>query len=578
MTMKRNPSAVSGKNYDLVVVGGGIFGVCAAWDASLRGLKVLLLERGDFSGGTSANCFKIVHGGIRYLQHADLVRVWESSRERRAFLRIAPHLVSPLPIAIPTYGHGIEGKEILIAGIRAYDLLTLGRNRGLGDPDQHIRPGWTLSREECLALFPGLRKEGLTGAVAFQDGQMYNPARLVISFLRSAIDAGADALNYAEAVNFLKEGDRISGVRVKDRLSGEEFDVRGRMVLNAAGPWAERLLEHGAGFSGSPELTFSRDACFVIARPLIKNYALAVQGMTKDPDAVFSRGGRHLFMVPWRHHTLIGVWHVVHKGGPDDWTVTEGDLQSFIDEFNGSYPGERLTLDDVSTWNAGLVLFGRNKPGAIDLSYGKRSMLIDHSTTNGIEGLVTMIGVRYTVARGVAEKAINLIFKKLGRPSPPCRTEEIPVWGGKIDKMSDFLKNAGEKNRQEVDGEVVASLVKNYGSEYRRVLGYLGRNPEWRTPAGQSDVIGAEIVHAVREEMAVKLADVVFRRTQMGSGNHPGRAALVTAAKIMASELGWDSKRTDLEVDEVSGNYPAPLRSNPPENNSGAMLSGLGRT
>ena len=214
--MQRNIAALTKKEFDLVIVGGGIFGACAAWDAASRGLTVALLERGDFCQATSANHFKIVHGGIRYLQHGDVYRIRESNRERNALLRIAPHLVQPLPILIPTYGHGFQGKEILAAGMRLYDVLAFDRNRGLNDPKRQIPPARFVSREECLKIFPGLDQKGLTGAATFCDGQIYNPPRLVLSFIRSAVESGAVVSNYTEAVRFLYSKNCVYGVEAKD--------------------------------------------------------------------------------------------------------------------------------------------------------------------------------------------------------------------------------------------------------------------------------------------------------------------------------------------------------------------------
>jgi glycerol-3-phosphate dehydrogenase len=196
----------------VVVIGSGIFGACAAWDAVLRGLSVPLVERDDFSGATSANSLNMVHGGIRYLQHGELARVRESCAERSALLRIAPHLVRPLPIAIPTYRHSKHGKALLAAGAWAYDLITQGRNRGISDPRRRIP--WTrlLAREEVLSACPGLQRSGLTGAVLFNDSQIYNPPRLVLVFVRSAVGGGALAANYVEAMGLLQDGNRITGI------------------------------------------------------------------------------------------------------------------------------------------------------------------------------------------------------------------------------------------------------------------------------------------------------------------------------------------------------------------------------
>ena len=185
--MKRDLSRLADREFDLVVIGGGIFGACAAWDAAQRGLSVALIERGDFCGATSANHLKMVHGGIRYLQHGDIYRLRQSSGERRAFLRIAPHLVRPLPVVIPTYGNGMKGKTVLRLGMGVYDLLTADRNRGIADPARHIPPGSSIGRGDVLRMFPGLPTRGLTGAGVFCDGQIYNPPRLVFAILQSAV-------------------------------------------------------------------------------------------------------------------------------------------------------------------------------------------------------------------------------------------------------------------------------------------------------------------------------------------------------------------------------------------------------
>jgi len=189
--MRRDLSTLAAGEFDLIVVGGGICGAAVAWDAAQRGLAVALLERGDFGGGTSAESLKVVHGGIRYLQHLDVVRVRESARERAALLRIAPHLVHPLPIVVPTYGHGLCGRIPLGTAFRLLGALTAGRNRRLADPERHIPPARLVSRREALEWFPDLDARGLTGAGVFWDGQMHNPPRLVWAFVRSAARAGA---------------------------------------------------------------------------------------------------------------------------------------------------------------------------------------------------------------------------------------------------------------------------------------------------------------------------------------------------------------------------------------------------
>jgi len=553
--MHRDLVSLADQPFDLVVVGAGLHGICTAYDATVRGLKVALIERDDFVSGTSANSFKIIHGGIRYLQHADLYRIRESGRERTALFRIAPHLAHPLPIMIPTYGHGVKGPEVLAAGLGLYDLLVFDRNRGVEDPDRQVPAGRVISRDEVLAAFPTLDARRLTGAAVFADGQIYNPPRLGLAFVQSAVAAGCVAANYVEAVGFRRSGDRVTGVLVRDRLSGEAFTVQAKIVVNAAGPWAETLLRRDAGLALTPPGTYSRDACIVVRRRLTGRTALAVPGQTRDPDAIVSRAARHLFLAPWRDYTLVGTWHVVHHGDPDAFTVTSRELQAFLDEVNAGCPGLGLTLDDVTLWNAGLTLFGENAEGAVNLRYGKRSRVVDHKQSHGVDGLITQIGVRLTTARGVAERVVDMAYRKLDQPSPRCTSAERPIHGGATGPFEGFVAKLADSELRDQPASVVRSLAHNHGSEVVRVLAECRSDPRGWERLGGSHVLGGEVLHAVREEMAVKLVDVVFRRTDLGTAENPGPEALRAAAELMGSVLGWREDRIASELSEVTTAY-----------------------
>lgn len=557
--MERNLDHIVGRAHDLVVIGGGIFGACAAWDATLRGLSVVLIERDDFGGATSANSFRMAHGGIRYLQHADIVRVRQSCRERSALLRVAPHLVEPLPIAIPTYGHGREGKAFLGAGLLAYDLLTLDRNRGIPDPTRHVPWGRLLGRRALLDLFPSLEDPRLTGAAVFCDGQFYSGPRLVLSFLRAAVERGALAANYLEATGLLQDSNgRVTGVSARDRVSGEDIEVRAAAVLNATGPWAPDFLRRSLPGTAAPRVPFSRDACFIVSKRFPGRLGLAMSGATKDPDALLSRAARHLFVVPWRDYSLVGVWHVVWPDHPDTVTVTEPELGAFLHEVNGAFPGLDLALEDVRAWNAGLVPFGDNDPEAKNLRYGHRSHVIDHGQ-DGLPGLVSLIGVRYTVARGDAAHAVDLAVAAQGRQAPRPPTEREPVFGGDFARFDDLVAEAGRASPVPLDEPTLTALAHNYGAEYGRVLAYAREAPDPGENRGESlgetldgsRVLKAEVVHAVREEMALNLTDVAFRRTDLATGGDPGEAALGACAALMARERGWSEAETERQLEAV---------------------------
>ncbi len=541
--------------FDVLIVGGGSFGAAAAWDASLRGLKVALIERTDFAAGVSANSFRIVHGGIRYLQHSDLKRLWASCAERSALLRIAPHLVQPLPILVPTYGSGRDGKAFLGAGMLVYDALTPRRNRGIADRSRHIPLTRFMARDEALAHFPDLPGEGLTGGAVFADGQMYNPTRLVLAFVQSAVASGAIACNYVEARQFLRRGDRIVGVRACDTRAGVDMDVRARTVVNAAGPWARHLLEASDMNPPGARVTYSRDTCFVVPGRFDTHYGVALRGRTRDPDAVLSRSTRHLFLVPWRQFSLVGVWHKVTDAPADTVSLPRAELEQFIEEVNGAYPGLDLTPSHIRMANYGLVPFGENAPDAVDLSYGKRSPLIDHAREESIDGLVTLIGVRYTMARGDAANALDLVERKLGRTPRRPPTHREPLHGGTIPDFESLVTRIRSDARN-LPPAAARALAHNHGTAYTDVLRHAAARPELDSTLAGTDVPAAAVVSAIHDEAAVTLEDIVFRRTDLGTAGHPGADALQQCARIAGETFGWNDARVRDELAQVEQRFP----------------------
>lgn len=550
--MRRDLPALAGPVFDVVVVGGGICGAAIAWDAAERGLSVALVERGDFGGATSANSLKVVHGGIRYLQHLDVQRVRESSRERSALLRIAPHLVQLLPVVVPTFGHAWRGGEVLAAGFFLLNLLTADRNRGVSDPARQVPSARLVSRAELLEWLSHSAAPRPTGAGVFWDGQLYNPPRLVWEFLRTAGRAGALVANYCEVDGFLQRGTRVEGVAVQDRLGGGRFEVRARVVVNAAGPFAERLhVQAGLGRSG--QIPLSRDLALVIRRPLVRKRALAVQTKYRDPSAVLSRGPRHLFLVPWREVTLIGVNSVIYRGDPLGLTVTNEEVQGFLDEINHAEPALALTPDDVALVLAGLLPISAANRFDGDVSFGKRPLIVDNAKSDGVEGLITAVTNRYTIARLVAERVVDLVFRKLGKEPRRCRTAEIPLYGGDIDSLAGVVSEVVQRDHRPDTAE---QLARNHGSAYGDVLRVVSQAPRWGETIGTSPTLKAEVIHAVRDEMAAKLADCVFRRTDLGTAGDPGPSALRTCAELMAGELGWSRERIESELAEVQTRFP----------------------
>jgi glycerol-3-phosphate dehydrogenase len=543
--MQRTTTALAQREYDLLIIGGGAFGAAAARDAALRGLRTVLLERNDFGAGASAECFKMVHGGIRYLQHADIPRLRASCRERSALLRIAPHLVNPLPIAIPTYGHGRSGKAFLGTGARVYDLLTFDRNRGIRDPDRKVSNTRLLSRNEVLQMFPHLQTPELSGAVVFEDGQMYNAARLVLAFVKGAQAAGADVCNYAEATRFLWSGNRVRGARVRDQLTGDEFEVRARLTLNAAGPWADYLQEDAEHFGKPQRLPFSRDAYFIVDRVPTSSHGIAIQGLSRDKDALLGRQTRHLFAAPWRDKTLIGVWHKLFPEFPDRACVQPEEIAEWMAEINSVYPTLQLRPEEVSFAHCGLVPFGATAT-ATELSFGKESRLVDHRHSHNVQGLVSLVGIRFTMARVDAARALDLLLKQSKHAPAAPASDQIKLPGGEIENFASFQSDACRALPPGVSIESAQALLRNHGTHYRAVLD-AGSNATVVNIAGSS-TLTAEVRYAVSHEMAVHLDDVVMRRTDLAAGSHPGRAALLATAAEMGRLLSWSAERLHQEI------------------------------
>lgn len=545
--MRRDTNALADGEYDILIVGGGAFGAAAARDAALRGLRTALIERADFGGGASAECFKMVHGGIRYLQHADIARLRASCHERSALLRIAPHLVRPLPIVIPTYGRGRRGRAFLRAGAAVYDLLTLDRNRRIVDPARHIRRTRVHSRAEVLHWFPHLDAPDLTGAVVFEDGQMYNPARLVLAWVKTAADTGATVCNYLEAIEFLWAGDAVRGARVRDRLSGDVFELRARLTLNAAGPWADYLQRDARRFGPWRRPPFSRDAYFIVDREPASAYGVAVQGLSRDKDAVLGRATRHLFAAPWRDKTLIGVWHRLFPDFPDLACVQSDEIEAWIAELNEVYPALALSSSEVTFANCGLVPFGDTATDT-ELSFGKESRLLDHRAAHGVHGLVTLVGIRYTTARADAERALDLLLQQWPRRMRAGATAYLPLSGGNIEDFAAFEAHASREFPADLDQRCLHGLLRNHGREYLEVIRAARADPRTAKLVGDSTLL-AEVAHAIDREMAVRLEDVVMRRTDLAAGHHPGCDALETTGSYMGERLGWSARHLREEIE-----------------------------
>jgi glycerol-3-phosphate dehydrogenase len=551
--MKRDLTSMSAKDYDLVIVGGGITGASTAWDAALRGLKVALLEKDDFAHATTSGSSKLVHGGLRYLVNGELRLVRESLRERRIWENTAPHMVHPLPFILPTYRHGMKSGPVLAIGLTFYDLLSYDRNF-VSDDDKKI-PGYrSISREEALRLMPSLKRDGLTGAKIYYDCQMFAPERLCLECIEGAVEYGADAANYAEVTGFatdvsIDHGKRVSAVHVKDRATGATHTIRGKVIVNAAGPWADRLMGLAEGGKPSRRLIRSK-GIHIITREISGKNALAIQ----------SDIGGHFFVIPWRDHTIIGTTDTVFDDDPDRVGVTEQDLKDFLSVVNDGLPGLDLKREDVLHFYVGIRPLVDTSPadgeegGKDSYNASRAAEVVDHQAADGVAGLISAMGGKWTTSRHLAEQVVDLALKKLGRQAK-CETHCTPVYGGEIGRLKSFIARA-QKRHPHLPAEVVENLVNFYGSRIDEVLATADERPGERDEllrrlSAETPVLAVQVIHAIRHEMAAHLSDILFRRTGLGTLGHPGVPVVNKIAELMARELGWDDSAVANEIAEA---------------------------
>ena len=534
--MQRDLQRLATATFHAIVAGGGVYGLTIAHELARRGMTVCLVERDDFAAGTSFNSLKTLHGGIRELQQGALSRVRQFVRERREIARLAPHLVRVLPFVIPTSRR--HPRPLMRAFLAGYDLLARDRNEGV-DPARRLPASRVVSRAECLDLNPLIDARGVTGGALWHDYQLHSPERLAIALVELMVRREAAAINYTEILAVLRGPHAVSGVRVRDRLSGEAFDIRAPLVINAAGPWASEILRRSeANLPPERRPGWSLAMNLVVDLPPLP---AAVGGVT---------GGRFLFMVPWRAASIAGTSHgpAPPEGGAA--SISEREVDAFLAEVKSAFPNANLSRDGIRLIHRGLLPAPAGSGDGLTLL--KDSLVHDH-TAEGFKGLLTVVGARYTTAGATARAVAALVDRGGGRSAGSIAAgERLPAAG--MGDLEQFVRDQVAPAR--ADPELVRRLIASYGTGVRAVLQLMDERPALAAPLGPAcQVTGAEVVRAVRDEMAVTLADAVVRRTGAGAGGHPGQEAARNAAAIMAAELGWSASQVERELQALDAFY-----------------------
>lgn len=531
--MKREPGNLQAGVHDVLIVGGGIYGAALAREAATRGLKTALIEQADFCSGSSANSLKIIHGGLRYLQQADLPRVLESIRERSILLRTAPHLVEPVPCLMPTRGLGMKSRTVMMFGMLANDILGFNRNRHL-DPLRRIPNGTTLSRKECLEILPMLADTPATGAARWHDGLAQDTERLALGMVRAAADAGAAVANYVKAEAPILEGRRVTGVRAVDRLDGTAFDIRAGVVIDATGPWSAQWLA-GLGHRSAVPAHWALSMNLIVKSGPSATHAAGLQSRSN---------GRLYFFMPWRGVTMAGTYYREYTGSPDGLQVTDADIDSYLAELNSCLPDGKLARGDILAVHAGILPCRRQARPGREPDLLRHFRYTDHAQHDGIEGLVSVCGIKYTTARGAAETVVVQVARKLRKTIAPSSTRRAHLPGGDIPDWADFRRGMGAAH-PEVPEAALDRLLSLYGTEAKALFALAGPQP------GADALLRAEARFCLRNEMPQTLGDLVFRRTGIASAGLPPAEALRAWADAMGAELNWSADRIQAEIRAV---------------------------
>jgi glycerol-3-phosphate dehydrogenase len=524
---RRQLEVLGREEFDLLVVGGGITGCGIARDAALRGLRVALVEKDDFASGTSSRSSRLIHGGLRYLEHGFLHLVFEASSERRRLLRLAPHLVRPLEFLWPVYAGARVPQWKLAAGLTLYDALALFRNVGT-----HRR----LSARQIATREPDLKRDGLVGGARYFDAAT-DDARLTLANAIGAREAGAVVLNHARVEALLVEGTSARGAKIEDVLGVGRIDVKARVVVNATGPWSDELRQLGDGAARAAShaaVRGSKGVHVAVARERIGNHGALTLLAPND--------GRVMFILPSGRQTIIGTTDTFTDAPPDEVRASERDIAYLLAAANAFFPAARLTREDVVSAWAGIrpLIAG----GAERADPGNASR--EHAIAESGEGVVSITGGKLTTYRVMAAEVVDVAEARLGRPTtrrPPTRTATLP--GGDLAYLDEAIAAA---ERATADAELGAHLVRAFGSRWPIAAAAIAAPGGAERIAGSLYTVG-EMRYVVQHELAYTLSDILLRRTHLGfETREHGVDSAERVAHAVADILGWSAADIAAQV------------------------------
>ena len=544
--MKREPKKFLDQTFDVAIIGGGITGAAIAYEAASRGLTVALFEKNDFGSGTSAATSKMIHGGLRYLAKLEFGLVRESLRERRVLMNIAPNLVHPVPFLLTSYKRAKTPGWMLKTAMILYDILSFDKNR-LRDSTKKMPLHKNISKQKIMETEPEVLPDGLKNGQVYFDGFCCFPERLTLAFVKSAVESGAKVFNYCEVTNFIvdKKCSKVAGVKVYDKIQQEEFSVQSQVVVNCSGPWADLVLNNTIGQKSENRLRRSQ-GIHIITSKRVNNFVVTLT----------TKSGKHCFVVPWRNHSLIGTTDKEFVGNPDEYRVAQNDVLELLDEVNEVFgKSSKIRLTDVKYTYGGLRPLVEDQTKDV-YTTSRKYEIVDHKK-DGIDGLYTVEGGKYTTSRYLAEKTIKKLRSKItGKKYSETISKVQYLHGCAINNFPNFVIQK-QQEYPELGKCQVEFLAKMYGTELD-VLLEIAHNENLNQKLNSDGEIEAQVIFAIRNEMAVKLSDIIMRRTGIGTLGNPGEQVLRRVAQLAAIELKWSDKKLQFEMDEMQKIFQTP--------------------
>lgn len=537
------PKHNSTREFDIIVIGAGINGAGIARDAAMRGLQVLLLDKGDIGGGTSSWSTRLIHGGLRYLEHGEFRQVRESLRERDTLFRICPHLVKPLPLLIPMYKRARRGRWMVRAGMFVYDLLSF---------DKTLPPHQMLSPAQALARAPGLDPSGLVGAALYYDSQVEFAERLVLENALSAIEHGAKLITYARVDKFMVEGEALRGVQFTNELKGESHLASAKVIINAAGPWVDEVLRvdqllEKSGAS-SERLISGTKGSHIIVPPFAGAPARegSSAGRRLGSTALYIEAEtdhRPFFIIPWNGNYLIGTTDTRFEGNLDCVQIDNKEIDYLLHETNRLIPKANLTRRQILYTYSGIrpLAFSDDKD---EQSITRRHFIRPHAK---FKNLFSIVGGKLTTYRSLAEQTIDLVLKKLSQGASKSKTAQTPLPGANTLDFDQFDKDF--KQQSGLSEAVSNRLLRIYGTRSLIVSNLIAGDVSLAEVFdSETGAMAAEIVFAFKHESAQTLSDCLLRRTMVGLNSTCGLSAVEAAGRIAQQHLGWAEGRIKQEI------------------------------